>query len=65
MTVESYTVMHDRAGEPETGLFALLTATGGRTWGSTHDRPTMDELIATEGVGRSADLDADGHVHLG
>ena len=64
VTVESYTVMHDRAGEPETGLFALLTAAGGRTWGSTHDRPTMDELIATEAVGRAADLDAEGHVHL-
>ena len=64
VTVETYTVMHDRDGQPETGLFALLTPDGARAWGSTHDRPTMDELIATEAVGRAADLDADGHVHL-
>jgi len=63
-TVESYTVMHDRDGAPETGLFALLTPHGARCWGSTHDRPTMDELIATEAVGRAAEIDAEGHVHL-
>ena len=64
VTVESYTVMHDRQGQPETGLFALLTAEGARAWGTTHDRATMDELIATEAVGHAADLDAGGHVHL-
>lgn len=64
VTVETYTVMHDRGGEPETGLFAMLTPEGGRTWGSTHDRATLDEMVATEVVGRGAQLDAEGHVHL-
>ncbi len=64
VTVETYTVMHDRDGQPETGLFALLTAEGARAWGSTHDRTTMDELIATEAVGRAAQIDAEGHVQL-
>ena len=49
---------------PRRALFALLTAEGARTWGTTHDGATMDELIATEAVGHGADLDADGHVHL-
>jgi acetyl-CoA C-acetyltransferase len=62
--VETYTVMHGRDGAPETGLFALLTPEGGRTWGSTTDADTLVELEAVECVGRGAALAADGTVRL-
>jgi acetyl-CoA C-acetyltransferase len=64
VTVESYTVMHNRDGQPETGLMALLTPEGGRTWGSTTADAAMTELMATECVGRAAVLDAAGQVEL-
>ena len=64
VTVESYTVIHDRDGAPEQALLALLTPDGGRTWGSSTDADTMAELEATECVGRSATLAADGRVEL-
>jgi acetyl-CoA C-acetyltransferase len=62
--VETYTVMHDRDGAPETGLFALLTPDGGRCWGSTNDADTLVELEATECVGRQATLDPEGTARL-
>src|SRR5262249_41660238 len=61
---ETYTVMHDRDGAPETGLFALLTPDGGRCWGSTNDADTLVELESSECVGRPATLDPDGTTHL-
>jgi acetyl-CoA C-acetyltransferase len=63
--VETYTVMHGRDGSPETGLFALLTPEGGRTWGSTTDADTLVELEAVACVGRGADLTTDGTARLG
>ena len=64
VTVESYTIMHDRDGEPEVALLALLTPDGGRTWGSSRSSDELRELVATEAVGRSAELDAEGGAHL-
>jgi acetyl-CoA C-acetyltransferase len=64
VTVEAYTVMHDRDGSPEVGLLALLTPDGGRTWGSSRDTDVMVELEKAECVGRAADLDAEGAVEL-
>jgi len=62
--VESFTVMHDRQGEPEQALLALLTPDGRRTWGSSHEPALMAELVKVGAVGRSADLAADGRVEL-
>ena len=62
--VESYTVMHDRDGQPERGLLALLTADGDRTWGSSDDPATMAELLTTSAVGRAGDLAPDGTLTL-
>jgi acetyl-CoA C-acetyltransferase len=65
LVVEGYTVMHDRDGRPETGICALRTTDGaGRTWGTTTDADTLAALLAEEGVGRSATLDAEGTVGL-
>jgi acetyl-CoA C-acetyltransferase len=64
VTVESYTVMHDRDGQAETALFALLTPEGGRTWGSSTDPSTMAELLRAQGIGRTGGLLDDGTVKL-
>jgi len=63
-TVEAYTVMHDRAGQPETGLAACLLADGRRAWGTTTDRDTVEVLCDGEWVGRPVTLDAAGLLHL-
>ena len=34
-TIEAYTVMHDRDGEPETAFAACLLADGRRAWGTS------------------------------
>ena len=52
--------MHDRAGQPETGLAACLLADGRRAWGTTTDRDTVEALCDGEWVGRPVTLDAAG-----
>ena len=64
VTVESYTVMHDRQGQPETALLAVLTPDGRRGWGSATDPALMAELLAASAVGRPARVGADGTVEL-
>jgi acetyl-CoA C-acetyltransferase len=63
-TVETYTVVHDRGGEPELAILALLTDDGRRTWGNTSDRDDMLGLTENEGCGRKARLAADGQAEL-
>jgi acetyl-CoA C-acetyltransferase len=62
--VESYTVMHDRDGRPERGLFACLTPDGRRTWGATSDPNTMAAMVDEEVVGRNAARHDDGDITL-
>ena len=63
-TVETYTVVHDRDGEPELAILALLTEDGQRAWGNTANRDDMVGLMETEGCGRKARLTADGRAEL-
>lgn len=63
-TVESYTVVHDRDGQPELGILALLTPDGRRAWGNVTDEVALAELEKTEGCGRGARLWADGRAEL-
>jgi acetyl-CoA C-acetyltransferase len=63
-TVETYTVVHDRDGEPELAILALLTEDGRRAWGNTADRDDMVGLMENEGCGRKARLNADGRAEL-
>lgn len=63
VTIEAYTVMHDRQG-PTAALAALRTPSQARTWGSSVDADTMTTLMASEGIGRSGELDTDGMFHL-
>jgi acetyl-CoA C-acetyltransferase len=57
--VETYTVMFDRDGAPETSLFALLLPDGRRTWGRSGG---ID--VSEEWCGRSVRLTADGTVNV-
>ena len=59
-TVEAYTVMHDRAGQPETALVACLLADGRRAWGTTTDHDAVTALCDGEWIGRPVTLDAAG-----
>jgi acetyl-CoA C-acetyltransferase len=52
VTVEAYSVMHDRDGQPELGLAACLTADGRRTWGKATDRDLAAAMCEGEWVGR-------------
>ncbi len=50
-TVEGYTVMHDRDGNPETAFAACLLADGRRTWAVGHDAGVAQAMTEGEWVG--------------
>jgi len=58
--IETYTVMHDRAGEPETGYAAVRMPDGRRGWGTTTDPDLMKAMTTDEFVGRVASIVPDG-----
>ena len=59
--IEAATVMHDRNGA-ETGLAAMATPQGARTWAMTSDEATMAMLMTDDAIGSSATVNADGHL---
>lgn len=59
-TVEAYTVMHSRDGEPEKAFAAALTASGERVWATSADTDLLAALEAEEHVGRTASVATDG-----
>jgi acetyl-CoA C-acetyltransferase len=63
-SVESWTVMHDRDGNPETGLLAALLPDGRRAWGSTQDPAVVQAMATEELAGRKATLRPDGTFDL-
>ena len=50
-TVEAYTVMHSRDGEPETALAACLLADGRRAWGASTEPGLAKAMCVGEWVG--------------
>jgi acetyl-CoA C-acetyltransferase len=62
--IESYTVMHDRAGQPETGYAAVLLPDGRRAWGVTTDADLMATMTTEEVIGRAATIAPDGAFTL-
>ena len=64
VTIEGYTVMHDRDGEPETGLVAARLPDGRRAWGKTLEPSALEAMCRDEVVGRAAKLDAEGTIAL-
>ena len=57
VTIEAYTVMHDRDGNPERSIASCLRADGSRAWGISEDRDTANAMCEGEWVGRAARLD--------
>ncbi len=62
-TVEAYTVMHGRDGEPEQGIAACLVPDGRRAWGTTTEPDLLAALTEGEWVGRAVSLDDQGLLH--
>jgi acetyl-CoA C-acetyltransferase len=63
-SIEAYTVMHAREGEPEQAIAACLLADGRRAWGTSTAADVLDALVEGEWVGRPATLTPDGTLHL-
>jgi acetyl-CoA C-acetyltransferase len=61
-TIEAYTVMHSRDGEPETAIAACLLADGRRAWGTSGDPDLAAAMCDGEWVGHRVDLTRDGGV---
>ena len=56
VTVEAYSVMHDRDGAPTRLAAAVLTDSGVRSWGVSHDKGLMDHCIVNDAVGERLSL---------
>ena len=59
-TIEAYTVMHDRDGNPERAIAACRLPDGGRAWGDSEDAGVCAAMCDGEWVGRSVRLDDTG-----
>ncbi len=62
-TVEGYTVVHDRDGEPEAAVAACLRPDGRRAWGRSTDADLTRAMCNGEWVGRPVTLTAAGTLH--
>ena len=58
-TIEAYTVMHSREGEPDGVFAACLLADGRRAWGTSTDAALAAAMCEGEWVGRAATLSPD------
>ena len=56
-TVEAYTVMHSRDGNPETAIVACLLADGRRAWGTSTEPGLAAAMCEGEWVGNRVTLD--------
>ncbi len=65
VTIESWVVSHDRAGDPERALAACLLDDGRRAWAFSEDADTVAELRSgAEQIGRRVKLGPDGTLRL-
>jgi acetyl-CoA C-acetyltransferase len=62
-TIEAYTVLHDRDGQPEKVFASCLIPDGRRAWASSDDRDTAAALCDGEWVAREVTLSPAGHLH--
>jgi acetyl-CoA C-acetyltransferase len=65
VTIEAYSVMHTRDGEPERAIATCLTADGRRAWGTTDDVTVAGAMCAGEWVGTTAAIAHDGTLQVG
>ena len=63
-TIEAYTAMFSREGEPETALAACLLADGRRAWGTSSEAGLAAAMCEDEWVGRTAELDSEGTLSV-
>ena len=63
-TIEAYTVMHNRDGEPETAIAAVLLNDSRRAWATSTDRQVAAALCTEEWVGRKVNLNSDGTLQI-
>ena len=64
MTVETYTVMHERDGTPALGIVACLLPDGRRAWANVHETGLLKAMCEDEFCGRPARLHENGTVSL-
>ena len=62
--LESWTVMHDREGAPETGIVVGLLGDGRRAWGVTTEPAIVKSMVTEELAGRRATVRPDGTFDL-
>ncbi|MEY2400602.1 MAG: acetyl-CoA C-acetyltransferase [Ilumatobacteraceae bacterium] len=63
-TIEAYTVMHSRDGEPETAIASCLLADGRRAWGLSTEPPVAIAMCVGEWVGTRVTLTETGDLKL-
>jgi acetyl-CoA C-acetyltransferase len=59
-TIEAYTVMFSRDGDPEHAIASCLLGDGRRAWGTSNDPVLAADMCSGEWVGTPASLDVDG-----
>lgn len=64
VTVEAYTVMHDRDGSPTNAIASTLTADGARAWAISAEDTVVQALLDGEHVGDEAHRATDGTLTL-
>ncbi len=64
ITVETFTIAHDRDAGPNLATLAVRDARGVRSWGTISDPGRLTELTGTDLRGRTGTLDQDGIVTL-
>lgn len=60
VTVEAYSVMHDRDGNPERSILSCILDDGRRAWGDTTNVDLGRDMCTHEWVGKRVRLDASG-----
>jgi acetyl-CoA C-acetyltransferase len=63
-TIETWTVMHGRSGDPENGIAACLLPDGRRAWATTQDPDHLKTMVSDAIAGTKVTLSADGTLHL-
>jgi acetyl-CoA C-acetyltransferase len=62
--IESWTVMHDRDGSPETGIVVGLLGDGRRAWGVSTEPAVVKSMVTEDLAGRRATVRPDGSFDL-
>ena len=64
VAIETWTALHDREGQPETGFVVGLLDDGRRAVGTTTDADILKTLVTEDLAGRRARLQPDGATEL-